>query len=103
MKSSHGGFIFSYTIEKYDTTESTKPPPLSSKSTSASSKKLTVSHIHRHHHENDDEAFITAMFWAFFSLGRLASIYIATKFSSAFMLSIDIVSTSQNNKSVKLT
>lgn len=47
--------------------------------------------VNRHHHQQNDDAYITATFWAFFSIGRLISIFIAAKFSSSFMLSIDIV------------
>ena len=49
--------------------------------------------INRHHqHHQSDDAYITAIFWAFFSLGRLTSIFLATKFSASFMIFIDIVS-----------
>jgi fucose permease len=53
--------------------------------------------INRHHqHPQSDDAYITAIFWAFFSLGRLTSIFLATKFSASFMIFIDIVSKENN-------
>lgn len=47
--------------------------------------------VNRHHSHHIDNAYITAGFWAFFSIGRLVSIYLATKISSLSMLTIDIV------------
>ena len=56
--------------------------------------------INRHHqHHQSDDAYITAIFWAFFSLGRLTSIFLATKFSASFMIFIDIVSIENNFES----
>lgn len=88
FKSSHGGFIFSYTVEKYDTV-STVFQKIKSKN--GTEKKLLLTK----HHRNGDDAYITALFWAFFSIGRLASIYIATKFSIVLMITVDIVRTTR--------
>lgn len=89
LQASHGGYIFSYIVEKYD---------IESKSQSNKLHKLikndTLLNRHHYHHSDElknDEAYITAIFWAFFSIGRLVSIYGATKFSASFMLFIDIV------------
>ena len=81
-KASHGGFIFSYAVEKYDM----KPAKFSSTLKNDSKTKLSVT---RHHHQQD--AYITACFWAFLSIGRLISIFISTKFSASFMIFVDIV------------
>lgn len=82
-KASHGGYIFSYAVETYD---------LASKHSGAF-KDGTHNNkmMSRHPHSQNNEAYITALFWAFFSIGRLASVFIATKLSAPFMLLIDIV------------
>jgi hypothetical protein len=82
LQASHGGYIFSYTEKEYHISVSKLP-----RFHNDTKNRLI---LNRHHQESDD-SFITATFWAFFSIGRLASIFIATKFSCAFMLSIDIV------------
>ncbi len=46
-------------------------------------------------HKRNDDAYITASFWAFFSIGRLLSIFIATKITPSFMILIDLVSDNQ--------
>jgi fucose permease len=78
LQASHGGYIFSYAVETYD---------LAPKH-STNHHKLMNKHPHSH---NNNEAYITALFWAFFSIGRLASVFIATKISAPCMLFIDIV------------
>ncbi|CAF0884729.1 unnamed protein product [Brachionus calyciflorus] len=83
LQASHGGFIYSYTVDKYDRQSS----KLASLKQDSKQKFL----VNRHHGQHRDDAFITAAFWAFFSLGRLLSIFIATKFSSSFMIFIDII------------
>ena len=42
--------------------------------------------------KKNDDGFITASFWLFFAIGRLISIFIATKFTPLFMILVDIVS-----------
>lgn len=84
LQASHGGYIFSYIVEVYDV----KPNRFSGFKNSTQNQRIMNRHHHNHH---SDEAYITALFWAFFSIGRLASIFIATKFSASFMILIDII------------
>jgi fucose permease len=83
LQASHGGYIFSYTVEEYNL----KTIKHVAVQNHTPSKQI----MNRHNHSQNDDAYITALFWAFFSIGRLVSIYIATKFSSSFMILIDIV------------
>ena len=83
-KAAHGGYIFSYAVEKYQLSAA------KFQAIKASPKDSKIANRHPHH-QNNDEAYITALFWAFFSIGRLVSIFIATKFSASFMIFIDIV------------
>ncbi|RNA39544.1 Major facilitator superfamily domain-containing 4 [Brachionus plicatilis] len=82
LQAIHGGYIYSYTVEKFQ------------KEKSKFSSIKNVNHkliVNRHHSHHIDDAYITAAFWAFFSIGRLVSIFLATKFSSSFMLLLDII------------
>jgi hypothetical protein len=84
LQATHGGYIFSYAVEKYDLKLD------SDLFKNSSNSKLVMS---RHHHHHLDDAYITATFWAFLSIGRLISIFLATKFTASFMMVADIVST----------
>ena len=86
LQAAHGGYIFSYAVEKYQLSAA------KFHAIKVSPKDSKIANRHPHH-QNNDEAYITALFWAFFSIGRLVSIFIATKFSASFMIFIDIVKT----------
>lgn len=59
--------------------------------TPAHGKNLT--HIYVNKIKNND-AYITATFWAFFSIGRFASIFVAKRLSPSYMIMLDLVSAS---------
>ncbi len=83
VKAAHGAYIFSYAVETYELA----PKHRTAFKNDTHSQRI----LNSHHHHHNDEAYITALFWAFFSLGRLASIFIATKFSAPFMIFVDII------------
>lgn len=81
LQATHSGYIFSYAFKKYDFPSA----PLKK------ANLTNVIHHHKIHASQSDEAYITASFWAFFSIGRLASIFLATKFTPAFMIVSDLI------------
>ena len=95
LMSSHGAYIFSYAMKTYDGNESpssTSDVQRMDTKAGATAGSSHIERIARHHRQSlSDDAYITVVFWAFFSLGRLVSIYAATKFSASFMLLIDCV------------
>lgn len=87
LQASHGGYIFSYLAETYDL----KPEHLDAFKNSTNDQRVINRHQTPTNKKHNDEAYITALFWAFFSIGRLASVFIAMKVSASFMVFVDIV------------
>lgn len=97
QKASHGGLIFSYTVEKYEVMigslkqhHQEQPTGQTAHHTAAAAASKNLTHLYMKKIKNND-AYITATFWAFFSIGRFVSIFVAKRLAPSYMILVDIV------------